>query len=146
MYTLILLADQTRWKDLGSGFRGEQARLGTIDVVTGVLLVLGTGLVIWFLTRALAQQDRRRAYSSPQRLFKDLCAAHDLGRVEQRLLSQIARTFALALPAQIFLEPQRFDGDSLGPAFKERLSEVSALREKLFAPEAVGGQTGQTSH
>ena len=128
----VLLADQSRWKDLGSGFRGEHAQLSATDIITTLLLVVGAAVVIWFLTQAMARQDRKRSHNSPRKLFKSLCQAHGLSRMQSRLLARMARIYDLARPAQLFLEPDRFSAARLPAVLKSERAEVEKLGKKLF--------------
>jgi hypothetical protein len=80
----------------------------------------------------LASGRERRRINSPHRLLGELCAAHGLGRREQRLLRAAARVLNLQHPARLFLEPHLLAQASQHPLLASRRQELAELRRQLF--------------
>jgi len=128
----VLLAASSRLDNLSSGFRGRRAHIEPKDYVTGVLLLTAIVLVVWLLSYMMTLQERRQTYKSPGRLFLSLCRAHRLRWAQRWLLWRAARAQRLRNPAQMFLEPERFEPAKLGPSLRARQDEFQQLRNKLF--------------
>jgi len=118
---------------MGDSFREPGLRLDGSQMIAVILGALAILAVFWGLRRWLGGDDDRKTYFSPRKLFSDLCAAHGLTRKESRLLRSLARAQGLADPARLFLEPERFDPEALGPALARESDPLRALRERLFA-------------
>ncbi len=86
------------------------------------------------LARYLSYRERASC-ESPKALFVELCRAHQLDRASRRLLWQFARSQQLAQPAQLFVEPDRFQLERLPAKWRKRPADLVALREKLFGME-----------
>ena len=147
-WQLMLLAAGPRWRSMGSGFRGRRARLDSSDLITGLVIFAGIVVAVILLSRFMARQDGRKHYNSPRALFRSLAKAHGLDWASRRLLRQVARWQRLAHPARLFLEPSRYDPVNLSPQLRERLGEIHALRDRIFAAtiedldlDRPGGQT-----
>ena len=98
------------------------------------LLILGltvtAALGVWLAVRFLAWRKQRLA-NDPQRLFRELCRAHRLGRGEVAVLRKLVRIEHVDPPARIFLEPRRFKptAETLLAGSEQQLDR---LRERLF--------------
>ena len=137
---LVLLADQERWKDLGRGFRGENARLQGSEIAICLGMVALAALVIFILARVLARQEGGRQHHSGRALFNSLCQAHSLSRAEALLLKKMAWHYQQPEPAQLFLMPAKFQPSALPAALHAQRRQVESLRERIFAlPAAAGG-------
>jgi len=134
-YARMLLAEQSRWENLSQGlsseFRERQVTAG--DVVIALLILAGIAVAVWFLSRLLPLGGQRRARSSPGRLFLSLCTAHRLRWREYWWLWRLARSQRLRDPARLFLEPERWEAAGLSPALRVHASQLTRLRERLFA-------------
>ena len=100
---------------------------------TLLLLTLLAGALL--LTLHCLQIRRRQQMPGQRRLLRDLCRIHQLSRAERRLLHQLAHWHRLPRTTDLFLAPERFEADKLGPAFANRLARVEALRLRLFGGE-----------
>ncbi|MEX0717915.1 MAG: hypothetical protein WD066_15075 [Planctomycetaceae bacterium] len=98
-----------------------------------IVVVLGIGLLwagLYYWERYFKRTVRRDA--TPQSLFRDLCAAHELSRGERALLEALVERKRLEHPAVAFvvpallLEMQAEDGD--------QAAEYARLARKLFGP------------
>ena len=105
----VLLASTSRLRALGSGLRGRGARIDPGDalMVALVFIILILGSVI--LSRFLARREDGRSFSSPGTLFRALMKAHGIDHSGRRLLRRMARWHRLSQPAQLFVDPARFD-------------------------------------
>jgi len=128
----VLLAASSHLDSLSSGFRGRRTHIEPKDYATGVLVLTALVLVVWFLSYMMTLQERRKTYRSPGRLFLALCREHRLRWPQRWLLWRAARAQRLRNPAQIFLEPERFEPAKLGPSLRARQDEFQRLRDKLF--------------
>ena len=127
-----VLFAQNRLESMSSGLRGRRVRIGTEDMVTGVLVLAGIVLVAWILSYISILQERHHTYTSPVRLFLQLCRAHKLPWRKRWLLWRVARAQRLRDPARMFLEPERFHASQLSPALRNREGELRRLSEELF--------------
>ena len=131
-----LLADEARFAHLGDRFRGSHESFGLFDLFVMVLVLGGIVVLIWLLTRVLTIVERRR-YKSPLRLFLALCRAHEINWSDRWLIWRLARAHRLSHPAQVFVDPARFDGQGLSRGFTVKRHRLNAIRDKLFAePDA----------
>ena len=129
----ILLADRGETlRDLGSGFRGEQARLSVWDVV--IVLLAGAVIVALFfvLSRFTSWREGRSAYHNSRHLYRRLATAHGLSIRERWLITQVARYVSVPLPACLFLRPDLFDQAGAHPELADRTAELTDLKHKLF--------------
>jgi hypothetical protein len=129
----LLFADRSETlRDLGSGFRGDQAKLHFQDVA--IVLLAGAAVVGFFyiLSRFTSWREGRSSYHNPKQLFRKLAAAHSLNFRERWLIGQAARYVNIPLPACLFLRPDLFDAASAHPELSPRAAELIALKRKLF--------------
>jgi hypothetical protein len=129
----ILFADRGEMlRELGSSFRGEQARLSVWDVA--IVLSAGALIVALFfvLSRFTSWREGRSAYQNSRHLFRRLSSAHGLTIRERWLITQAARYVSAPLPACLFLRPDLFDLAAAHPEFADRAAELTELKGKLF--------------
>ncbi len=133
--TINLLA-QGAVENLGSGFRGNK---GTPDWLTFVLVVVVVAAalgVVWMVSRHLSLKESG-GYHNHHGLFRELCRAHRLGWSDQRLLATVARQQGVAVPARMFVEPDRFEADRLEDLTEEQRTRVAEIHETLFRADAT---------
>jgi len=94
----------------------------------GGILALAVMSILW---HGWAQRERR-PYTSPSRLFAQLCRAHALDRASRRVLVAVARHQKLGNPSRLFLEPQRWQDGPLGHVLLQYPKHVERLRRRLF--------------
>jgi hypothetical protein len=133
----VLLADFEVVKSMSNRFHGRQAQLHTSDLLMGLGLFVIVALAAWALSRLTRRGDDRQQYNNPRSLFRELCQAHDIDRAGRALLQKVARSQNLS-PAQLFLEPDRWQAEALDPLLAPYEDECRALYERLFAqPETA---------
>jgi hypothetical protein len=128
---LPLLAQVTR-EAFGRGFRGATSQRHWSDFIPYIvaLVVIGVGASIYsYLKR---RNDMTERCDDPQKLFRELCHAHQLDRPSRRLLLQLAAALNLAQPAQVFLMPAAFESVRLPATLRGRVDEFKQLRQRLF--------------
>ena len=125
-----LLGQASRVDGFRKAFRGK--RFDTGDIVAAVMIFTCIGLALWLLAYMQSRNERRGSYASPWGLFVTLCRAHRLRLSEWWLLYQVARTQQLKDPARLFMEPQRFAPEHLGPSLRARAKQLASLRNRLF--------------
>jgi hypothetical protein len=128
----ILLAGQSQYSHMGRRFQrgGRDFEWSHFLILVGII-VFAVGIA-WFVARYLEFREKRNA-DSPQALFAELCRAHALDWSNQRLLRSLASAHRMSVPALLFVEPERFNLETLGNSFEDRSEQVTALRSKLFA-------------
>ena len=131
--TVALLVGQTL---LGAGNLGAASRrAGRVDTGEALIYLVIAGGLIAAVCVAIAvatrihRQRRRKSHAA---LFRGLCQLHGLDRRARRLLKQLARHYQLAQPARLFCEPKWLDPTGLRSGLRQRASEVTALRNRLF--------------
>lgn len=99
-------------------------------IALGVLAAAVAGLVIW---RIVAQRSRRTYSSSnPAKLFNELCKAHGIDRAGRRLLKRLADVRGKSCAAQLFLDPQAFEPQTMPGELRPAANELKLLRARLF--------------
>jgi hypothetical protein len=118
----FLLADAGSYRS----HRGASQYLLLLAAIAAVVLAI-VGLYLWNTHR---KPRASREESSPEDLLAELCNAHELSRLEQSLITNLARSFELAQPALLFVDPWPFDraAETADPD----ASRYRALRQKLF--------------
>jgi hypothetical protein len=106
-------------------------------------LTAGMVLLLWAASRWANRSERRRSYTHPGRLFYELCRAHGLDASSRRLLRRLASYARLAQPAQVFVEPQRFDAAVLPPSLAAEQPRLEQLRARLFAAGDVASHAAE---
>jgi hypothetical protein len=127
-----LLAAIERTDGLQRAFRASKTEAMTNNIVYGIMLIVGVGIVLLILAMLINRDRRRRGYSSPRELFLSLCRAHKLKWSECWLLWRLARSQHLTDPARLFLEPQRFESARLSLAVGPRAAQLKSIRDRLF--------------
>ena len=94
------------------------------------VLVAAIG-VVWLVSRHISMKESGK-YHNHRGLFRELCRAHQLCWSDQRLLLAVARQQGVAVPARMFLEPDRFEPERLKDLKEEQRSRVAKLHETLF--------------
>lgn len=121
------------WSDLGNRFSGRHAELHWADIATMLGVVVG-GLGFVAVLYVLQLRQQRRAISNePVHLFQDLCAVHDLGWKERRLLMKLAQGLDLNIPAILFVSPHLFDPEQLPPELSTHEMTLQRIADKIFA-------------
>lgn len=131
-----LLAGEAQYIHMGRRFRRRGDGIDWTDLVLPITVIACVAGIAWFVSRYLKLRAERNA-DSPLALFGELCQAHGLDWTNQQLLRGLANAHRLESPAQLFVEPERFDVERLGGAFASRKTQVATLRAKLFAASEV---------
>jgi hypothetical protein len=135
-------AETNRWDNMSNGFRSgfEGRRIEATDLVMGLLIMVAVVAVACVLAYLLRLRDKRRARTSPFRLFLSLCRAHELHWRESWWLWRLARSQRLSSPACLFLQPEHFDAVGLYPPLQRKAQLLTRLRDRLFAEPAQPGK------
>lgn len=132
-----LLAGQAQYVHMGRRFRRGGGGIEMSDLVIPLALIACVVGIAWLVHRYLKLREVRSANNS-QALFAELCQAHGLDWPSQQLLLALANAYRLRSPAQLFVEPERFNVERLGTAFANRTAQVAALHSRLFARSPAG--------
>jgi len=127
-----LLAGQARYLQMGRRFRRGGATMEPMQLAILLAVLAALVAIVWLVSRYWSWRTARRAHS-PAALFAELCRAHGLNWSNRRLLLALARCHRLSDPNLLFVEPHRFDLANAGGPLGTRQSELSALRDRLFA-------------
>jgi hypothetical protein len=118
--------------EIGDNFPESGQRLNWSDLwlygIAAVVAAVATAIVV----QVRKHNDMTLACDDPQRLFRELCLAHQLDRGAVRLLGQLAAALRLEQPAQIFLTPAAFEPARLPASLKAHSAELRQLRARLF--------------
>lgn len=129
---ILLLANRSLFRDMGSGFRYKRQQFDGADLIAWMLVGVGVLVVIAFIARLLASRDKHEVYNSPRALFRALCRAHSLDWRSRLLLRKLARAQNLAMPARLFVEPERFSEAKVPAALRRHTNDIDRLRTRLF--------------
>jgi len=133
-HSALLFADRgALLRDMGSGFRGDRAKVDFTEVLMVIAATIGAVVVFWLLARFASLREGRGASNNPKLLFRQLCQAHGLSRTQRRLLVQLAEHAELAPAPAVFLHPELLDGALNDPQFGPYHGELAALRRRIFS-------------
>jgi hypothetical protein len=131
--SVLMFADRGETlRELGSGFRGERAKVDATEIAMIVLATLAAVAAFWLLARWASTREGRGAYHNPKQLFFKLAAAHRLNLRERQLLLKAARCVKAPLPACLFLRPDLFDVAAEHSQLLSKAKDLSAIKRKLF--------------
>jgi len=120
-------------RSMGAEFRGSHAHFGMSEAITGLAILACVVVGTILLTHLLSREERLRRTNDPWGLFRSLCRAHRLPRVEVRLLQRVAHARQLDHPARLFLEPERFHIPCDDPRFGRDRAMLAQIASRLFA-------------
>ena len=118
--------------EIGDNFAPSGRRLNWSD-----LWAWGVGAVVAAIIAVIVVQLRKRndmeqRCDNPWKLFRELCAVHQLDGANQRLLTQLVRVRRFEQPAQVFLTPAAFEPADLPQPLKDRADQLLKIRAQLF--------------
>ncbi len=142
---MALLADQGRLNEMGRHFRQGGGGVSFAQMLIFVLVLVGIGVAIWLLGRFVSSRERRGYYDA-HALFRELCRAHGLDFRSRRLLRRVAQRQQLALPARLFVEPQRFDAAIYDSDLAEHREQLEQLRTKLIGAKKTAETISADEH
>lgn len=109
----------------GGGFADSS---NLLFLCAGLLVALSALVALRFV-----RGRNRSDVNSPQRLFRELCAAHELGSADRQLLYKLAQHHGLKHPATLFVDSRLWDQQALGQPGRDKSQALQALRARLFA-------------
>jgi hypothetical protein len=131
-FGLTLLAAREELHRVWGRFDHEQPGINPnhLIFIAAVILMAIVAGVIWRTVKRRAA--RTFASDSTGKLFRELCAAHGIGRAGRRLLKELAAASGDVDPATLFVEPRYFEAQNLPRALKASAKELRLLDETLF--------------
>ncbi len=129
---VCLLAQFSKWERLGDNFRRTRPPIELTDFVPYIFGVLLLGGIVAAIIAYRRRNDLSRPCSDSQKLFRELCLAHNLDRASQKLLSRLAEAYRLGQPAEVFVTPRVFATDQLSKQFQGEATQISELGRRLF--------------
>ncbi len=131
----LLLAERNPFRDMASVVRDRREHFDPLDLLPWLFVLAALFGSLAIVSRYLNRQDKRRLYNNPRALFIALCRAHELGRMDCRLLRQLAKANDVEQPALLFLDPELFEAALSAPEFRRHQTAIEALIAKLFVNE-----------
>ena len=128
-----LFAGQGRFMHMGRRFRHGGSNVEPQDLLLLLGVCAAVGLAVWGLSRLLAYREAKNCHSQ-RGLFRELCRAHGIGWSSRQLLWKLARCHRLERPAELFVDPLRFDAQSLPDPLRVHQDRISRLYDQVFAP------------
>lgn len=129
---MATLAQLDHWQRLGEGLRGSRTRVDFADLLPYLLLTVAVGAGVAAFVGWRRRNDFSRRADDPHKLFRELCAIHQLDVSSQSLLKQLAAEMHYKQPAQVFLSPSVFEKPGLPAALEAKAPQFQALRQRLF--------------
>ena len=111
----------------------ESGKIEISDLWLALAAFGGFAILLFVLANLFSAREKKRAANSPLRLFWELCRTHKIKLSQRWLLWRIARAHELQDPGILFVEPELFDADLLGAAFKGKAAAIASLHRQLFA-------------
>ena len=115
------------------------------DLLLGVLSLLAMAAACKLASILWERYRSGKPFNNPRKLFADLCRAHHLDRHQKQLLLLLAQWHKLPQPAALFLRPELFEADKLGPQFSPQASQLRAMQQRLFKPAQSLANSSQPS-
>jgi|HubBroStandDraft_6_1064221.scaffolds.fasta_scaffold107807_2 hypothetical protein len=106
-----------------------RGRSDWVLLVSAVALV-GLTIAVFYFWNALRKARTGGSGSSSKDLFVELCAAHELNRLERTLILQLASTYEMPQPAALFIDPWTLEQAAAAPG--PEAHRYGALRQRLF--------------
>jgi hypothetical protein len=128
----LLLAQISKWQRLGDSFRRTGPRMELADLLPAaiVLAIVVVGIVV--AVKFYRRRDFSKPCDDPGKLFRQLCAAHNLSLGSRRLLLKLAAACEMQHPATLFVTPTAFCPRSLPPQLRQEEARVKELAARLF--------------
>lgn len=117
-------------RGLGRGFGSNSFRTNLAYIVFFLFLFLVVGGLIYYDMKY--RQRLQKVHEDPDMLFRELCAAHELTKVENRFLRDFAKENRLRNPLPLFIEPKYFERALKRENDDATRSTLEYLLEKLF--------------
>lgn len=133
----LVLAQTSRLRAMGSGVRGNRARMDGQEILIWLLVLAIIVAAVYVLYKYAESQGPSRSFYRRRSLLGSLAKAHGLDWRTRRLLKRLARAHRLRYAGELFLRPDCFDTIRLGAKLAPFANEIESLRERLFGGEAV---------
>ncbi len=129
---ISLLAQYSRWKRLGDGLHRSRPRMDLSDLLPFFIVLAVIGIAIAVGVQIYKRRDYSKPCDDPQKLFRQICAAHKLNFSSRRLLLQLATALQMPQPAALFVTPAAFHSSELPPQLQGEEKRISELAHQLF--------------
>jgi hypothetical protein len=130
---LLPVAQAEHWQRMGDAFRHTSPPWRLEDCAPYMLAACLAGIVGLVFAWVLRRNDHTARCDDPEKLFRELCQAHELTGEQRLLLRELAAEVCPRQPAAIFLAPQCFAPPTLPPSLADNHAALRELREQLFA-------------
>lgn len=129
---LPMLAQISKWRRLGDGFRHTGPSIELVDLLPAaiVLAIVVVGIII--AVKIYQRSDFSKPCDDPGKMFRQLCAAHQLNFSSRRLLMQLATAYEMSHPAEVFVTPTAFHSDNLPSSLWNEEARIKQLAARLF--------------
>ena len=129
---ISLLAQYSRWKRLGDGLHRSRPRMDLSDLLPFFIVLAVIGIAIAVGVQIYKRRDYSKPCDDPQKLFRQICAAHKLNFSSRRLLLQLATALEMPQPAALFVTPAAFRASELPSQLQGEAKRISELAHQLF--------------
>jgi hypothetical protein len=128
----FLLAQITKWQRMGDSFRRTGPRMEMADLLPAVIVlaIVVAGIVV--AVKLYQRRDFSKPCDDPGKMFRQLCAAHQLNFGSRRLLLQLAAACEMSQPAEVFVTPAAFRPSNLPPQLSQHEARIKQLAAQLF--------------
>lgn len=116
---------------LARGFN-PSSKISTLPYFIVTFLVLGVLVAVLVYADRKYRQYQKEGYENPNLLFRELCGAHQLTKLERSLLRDIARELDLEDALPLFIDPKYFFQALEEPEFADSRRAIKYLLGKLF--------------
>jgi hypothetical protein len=131
--TFWLLLGRTRdLRDMSEGFRSvgyNDKAFETALVAAGLVAIC---LTLLFIGRYARRFENLKSYDNAPELFRELCRVHRIDWTSRRLLKRLAAEWEMTCPANLFVEPDRFNTARLPAEWQQNAPQLESLRRQLF--------------
>lgn len=131
LLNLNLLAQMADWRAMGNHFRPDSAAINIPHLFVLATVVLVIASLIWALSR-WKESEHTSSLDNPQRLFADLCKAHELSSEKISLLRRVARELQVPHPARLFVDPSMLVSALQLQKFEPLEEDLKKLGEEFF--------------
>ncbi|MDR0336287.1 MAG: hypothetical protein LBI18_04280 [Planctomycetaceae bacterium] len=119
-----------KWEIITRSMQQGNSRTAWSYFLLTVSLILTA--VLFYLLHQYYWKQHVLSLDNPWNLFRELCAAHKLTRLERQILRHIAEERHWDSPLPIFIEPSHLKSALTLKRFEKSQSLIESLLEKLF--------------
>jgi hypothetical protein len=128
----LLIARTRDLRDMSEGFRSVGYNDNAFETALVAAGLVAICLTLLFIGRYARRFENLKSYDNAPELFRELCRVHRIDWTSRRLLKRLAAEWEMTCPANLFVEPDRFNPARLPAEWQQNTTQLESLRRQLF--------------